>query len=157
MSAMKKISPALKAVLFFLPEIVICLYILISPELLEVFLLLVAKHAFASCLPCLNSSQFLLSSSLLFVCLLAHLMRFLVFRLAGNSLLAGHKLSTKELFISLLISVAYAVFLMNSLSSTLAIEKISLGIFDVIGASVAALSLVVISISVFPALVKKEK
>lgn len=154
---MVKIPPALKAVLLFLPEVIIFILILIRPELLEVFMLHIAKHAFASCLPCLDSPQFLISSLLLFFCLLAHLMRFLVFRLAGDSLLAEHNPSTKELFISLLIAVAYAVFLVNSLGSTLTIEKISLGIFDVVGASVSALALIVISISVFSTFVTKEK
>ena len=154
---MKKMPPALKAVLFFIPEIVICLFILVRPELLEAFMFFVAKHVFAPCLPCLDSPQFLLSSSLLLLCLLSHLMRFLVFRLAGNSLLADHKSSTKEILISLLISVAYLVFLINSLSNKLTIEKNSLGIFDVVGASVTALAFVVISIFVFSTLMKKEK
>lgn len=156
MTTIKNMPPALKAALFFLLEAIIGLYILIRPDLLEAFLLIFAKHVFASCLSCLVSPQFLISSALLLFLLFAHLIRFLIFDMAGNSLLAGHKSSAKELLISLLICVAYLVFLMNSLTS-ITIEKNYFGIFDVVNASVAALALIVILLSVFFIFVKKEK
>lgn len=154
MSAMKR---PLKAILLFLPEVVICAYIFIQPKSLITFMLLVGKYIFSSCPPCLDSNQFLLSSLLILICLLAHLMRFLFFQLAGNSILADYQPSAQEAVVSLLVVAAYAVFLTSSLNSTPAtIEKISIGIVDVVGASVTALALIVILLFVFSILNEGE-
>jgi hypothetical protein len=156
--AFKKLPVALRALLLFLPEIVVCLLILIQPILLEASFISVANKVFEACSQCLASRQFLLSTALLTICLSIHLIRFLIFQVGGSFLLRNHNPSGQEMLISLLIVATYCVFLVKSLNPTVLSDGVGvLGVFDVVGASVAALALIVMSKSVFSLFIKKEK
>ncbi len=158
MRTYEKLPAALKALIVFLPEIVVCLLILIQPTILEALLISVASKVFDACPECLGSKQFLLSIALLILCLSFHLIRFFGLQLSGRFLLLDHHPSGQEILIALLVVAGYLVFLVKSLNpNQVPVDAGRLGVFDIIGASAAALTLIVISTSVFYLFVTKEK
>ena len=128
----------MKLFLFFLPEIVLYAFACIRPELLEAFMISVAKTTFGACTICLASKQFLLSSSILLIFIVIHLIRLLLYSLKGKSLLEDYVPTLHEVLISLLVLIAYIVFLIDALnviplSAIPRKEDASISLVDIIG------------------------
>jgi hypothetical protein len=140
-----ELRSALKGMILFAPEIFLCGSALIVPNVLNEALLSVARYLFRFCSLCIQSNQFLLSSILLLTCLLAHLARLGFFEATGDSVFSKYCPSIQETLLALIPVIAYSVFLEKSLDQTSAAhDMLSIGIGDVIGASVTSLALVVI-------------
>lgn len=133
-----------RSLFVFLPEAIFVGLVIFQHRLAETALLQVADNLFSFCPICLASSQFSLSASLLIVFLLVHLIRFSILRATGNPVLTSYRPSAKETAISLLIVVAYGIFLIKAIGQNSTPDELVIGAFDILGASFAALTMFVI-------------
>lgn len=151
----------LSAVVFFLPEIALIIFAFFASAQLGALTLESGQLLLGQCQSCAQSEIFLVSFFLFSFCFVSHCIRFLILHLSGNKLLVNHRPSLAEILISILIFIGYVIFLWSALASRPPVNStLAIGIFDVLGASLSALSLIIIfvaAISVFSNFSIKER
>lgn len=146
-----------RGAVYFFPELAMMLMASMSPGTIERAMFLALGHLIPWCRPCSVSAQFAVSLSLLGIFVFVHGVRLWVFSTAGRPLPSGYKLSAIEVTSSLLVVLAYLVFLLKSHDHESHLDQIAIGVGDIFGATASALALIVIGIALFNHSARKEQ